>query len=200
MECLKILFIRHANTDYSDKGDRDNCDGNLTALGEKQCALLGERLKDTKIDGYISSTLLRAFKTAVGVCEKKREKPLINICAELIECGCTKGYYGCTKEYLDKYYDNTAEINLFDVPKSFGVESEDDNTLRAEKTIDYIKNTYGFGKTVAVFSHHGMLEYLIPVSLGIKPHSFSFGLENISVTEVEIYEDNSKRLSYSNKI
>ncbi len=97
-EVLSILFVRHAQTNYKDIGDRDNCDGDLTEEGEAQCGLLGERLKDMPIDGYISSSLLRAFKTAVGVCKAKEGQPIIEICPEIIECGCTQGYYGCTEK------------------------------------------------------------------------------------------------------
>ena len=106
-DILEIIFIRHAETDYKDIGDRDNCDGELTKFGEKQCDILGEKLKDVEIDGFISSSLLRAFKTATGVCKAKADNPVLHICPELIECGCTPGYFGCSEKYLQKYYKNT---------------------------------------------------------------------------------------------
>lgn len=193
---LKILFIRHAETDYKDIGDRDNCDGNLTENGEKQCDVLGERLKDTPVDGYISSSLLRAFKTAAGVCRTKADKPPIEICPEIIECGCTEGYYGCSLEYLEKYYENARMLkNLFGGEKyDFPCVSIEDNALRAKKLVAYIKENYFFGQCVAVFSHHGMLEYLIPAALGAQEKQFSLSLANISVTQVDIYEDGSTEL------
>lgn len=158
---------------------------------------MGERLKNTKIDFYITSTLLRAFKTAVGVCNAKSEAPLLKLCPELIECGCTEGYYGCSKEYLDKYYDRTEELNL--LSPRFGVESIEDNNLRAQAVISFIKASCGFGKTVAVFSHHGMLEYLIPTALGVKTREFSLSLENISVTEIDFEESGKRILKFLNK-
>jgi len=80
--------------------------------------------------------------------------------------------------------------NLFGTGKYvFGCEKIEDNNLRAQKIIDYIKENYKCGQTVAVFSHHGMLEYLIPTALGIKTRDFFFALDNISVTEVDICED-----------
>ncbi len=193
---LKIMFIRHAETDYNDWAGRDPSDGELTQKGENQCVALGEKLKDVKIDGYISSSLLRAFKTATGVCKAKDDKPLIEICPELIECGCTPGYYGCSKEALSQYYKNTKMCpKLFGGEKyTFGCESIEDNNLRAQKVIDYIQKKYSFGDTVAVFSHHGMLEYLIPTALGIKTRDFFFSLNNISITEVGICEDGNRVL------
>lgn len=188
---LQIIFIRHAETDYADIGDRDPSDGELTARGEQQCVELGEKLKGFPIDAYITSSLLRSFKTAVGVCNAKPDKPLLEICPELVECGCTPGYYGCSEGYLSRYYENTKMCDkLFGTEKyEFGCEAFEDNVIRAEKVISYIRSRFTFGDCVAVFSHHGFLEYLIPTALGVKPHIFRFALDNTSITAVEFCRD-----------
>ncbi len=198
---IEIVFIRHAQTDYNDWAGRDPSDGELTPYGEKQCRILGERLKDVEIDGYISSSLLRAFKTAAGVCKAKGNEPIIEICPEIIECGCTPGYYGCSREYLSKHYPKTKMCkNLFNGNKyDFGCESVEDNNERAKRLIDYIQEKFNFGDRVAVFSHHGMLEYLIPTALGIKTRDFNFALDNISITVVDICRDGSRTLRCVNK-
>ncbi len=200
-DLLEIIFIRHAETDYTDIGDRDNCDGELTEFGEKQCDILGEKLKDVQIDGYISSSLLRAFKTAVGVCKVKSDNPVLKICPEIIECGCTPGYFGCSEEYLQKYYKNTKMCEkLFGTKEyEFGCEAVEDNNLRAQKVIDYIKENYTYGNRVAVFSHHGMLEYLIPTALGLETRKFFFSLDNISMTVVQYTRDGARILKEVNK-
>ena len=102
-DSLEIIIVRHAETQYNNAGDRDGCDGDLTELGEKQCIELGKRLKNLDIDAYITSPLLRAFKTAVGVCNAKPDNPILQIMPEIIECGVPVGYYGCSEEYLKKY-------------------------------------------------------------------------------------------------
>lgn len=200
-DAIEILFIRHAETDYNDWKGRDPSDGELTPNGEKQCHILGERLKGIEIDGYISSSLLRAFKTAAGVCRAKANEPVIEICPEIIECGCTPGYYGCSKEYLSRYYDKTKMCpKLFGSEEyDFGCESIEDNNARAQKLVDYITEHFNYGDTVAVFSHHGMLEYLIPTALGIKTRDFFFALDNISVTVVDICRDGNRVLRCVNK-
>lgn len=200
-DTLKILFVRHAETQYDNIGDRDNCDGELTARGEEQCTELGEKLKDTPINAYITSSLLRSFKTATGVCKAKQDEPLLEICPELVECGCTPGYYGCSEEYLNRYYKNTRMCKkLFGTEEyEFGCEAFEDNVLRAQKVIDYITERFTFGDTVAVFSHHGMLEYLIPTALGVKPHVFRFSLDNTSITVVEFCRDGNRVLRCVNK-
>lgn len=200
-DSLQILFIRHAQTDYNDIGDRDPSDGELTAAGERQCAELGEKLKDLPIDAYITSSLLRSFKTAVGVCRAKPDVPLLEICPELVECGCTPGYYGCSQEYLQRYYKNTRMCEkLFGTESyEFGCEAFEDNVLRAEKVISYIKNRFSYGDRVAVFSHHGFLEYLIPTALGVRPHVFRFALDNVSISVVDFCRDGNAVLRCVNK-
>ena len=198
---LEILFIRHAETDYDDWEGRDPSDGELTEKGERQCDELGAKLKDVEIDAYISSSLLRAFKTAVGVCKAKGDNSVIEICPEIIECGCTPGYFGCSEEYLNKYYKNTKMCqNLFGEEEyNFPCVSYEENCERAQKFIEYIRSNFGCGKRVAVFSHHGMLEYLIPTALGVEPHKFLFALDNVSVTAVDICADDKRVLRYVNK-
>ncbi len=200
-DSLQIIFIRHAETQYDNIGDRDPSDGELTANGEQQCIALGEKLKDLQIDAYITSSLLRSFKTAVGVCNAKPEKPLLEICPELVECGCTPGYYGCSKEYLQRYYGNTKMCEkLYGTEKyEFACKTVEDNNIRAEKVISYIKNRFSYGDRIAVFSHHGFLEHLIPTALGVKPHVFRFSLDNISISVVEFCRDGNAVLRCVNK-
>ncbi len=200
-DVLEILFIRHAETDYDDWEGRDPSDGELTEKGERQCNELGIKLKDLPIDAYISSSLLRAFKTAVGVCKAKGDNSVIEICPEIIECGCTPGYFGCSEEYLNKYYNNTKMCpNLFGEEEyKFPCVSYEENCLRAKKFVDYLLERFTLGQRVAVFSHHGMLEYLVPTALRVEPHKFFFALDNVSVTVVDVCDDGKRVLRCVNK-
>ena len=184
---LELIIIRHAETQYDNAGDRDGCDGDLTERGEKQCIDLGARLKDLDIDAYITSSLLRAFKTAAGVCNAKTDKPLLQIMPELIECGVPVGYYGCGEEYLKKYYPNTQMCkSLFDTEQyEFAAKYACDNALRAKKVIDYIKKTYPYGNRVALFTHNGFCQYLIREALNIENQTFDFAIDNTSLTEIK---------------
>ncbi len=200
-DSLEIIFIRHAETQYDDIGDRDPSDGDLTEKGEQQCIYLGEKLNQLHIDAYISSSLLRAFKTAAGVCNAKPDKPTIEICPEIVECGCTPGYFGCSEEYLKRYYKNAKMCDkLYGTHEyDFCCEGIEANDIRAEKFINYLKNRFTYGQRVAVFSHHGFLEHLIPTALGIKTHCFDFALDNISITVVDINRNGSLTLRCVNK-
>lgn len=198
---LEIVMIRHAETNYQDIGDRDNCDGELTPNGEIQCSILGEKLRDVQFDAYFSSSLLRAFKTAAGVCKAKADHPLIEICPELIECGCTPGYYGCSEAYLARYYDHVrmCEPLYGTETHSFACQTSEENDLRAQKVIDDLKRRFPDGGRIAVFSHHGMLEHLIPTALGIQTQTFHFSLQNISISIVACHSDGSSTLRCANR-
>lgn len=201
-DTFEIVFIRHAETCYEDIGDRDPSDGELTFHGEKQCDMLGEKLKDIHFDAYFSSSLLRAFRTAAGVCRAKEDRPLIEICPELVECGCTPGYYGCSEDYLRLRYENAkmCDDKFYGTKDySFACATKEDNDIRAQKVIDYLKNRFTYGQRVAVFSHHGMLEHLIPTALGVKPHHFRFALDNVSITVVEYNRDGAVTLRCVNR-
>lgn len=190
-DSLELIIIRHAQTQYDNSGDRDGCDGDLTELGEIQCLELGKKLKHLDIDVYIASPLLRAFKTAAGVCNAKPDKPILHIMPEVIECGVPVGYYGCTKEYLQKYYSNTRMCkSLFNTEEyEFAVKYDCDNVLRAKKVIEYIKKTYSYGNRVVVFTHNGFCQYLIREALNIEKYTFDFMINNTSLTTIEFFRN-----------
>ena len=190
-DCLELIIVRHAQTQYDNAGDRDGCDGDLTEEGEEQCVRLGERLKDLPVDAYITSSLLRAFKTAAAVCKAKPDKPVLRIMPELIECGVPVGYYGCGEAYLKKYYPNTVMCeNLFGAKEyEFGTKSVGDNALRAQKVVEYIKKTYSYGNRVVLFSHNGFCQYLVRALLNIEKPTFEFEFENTALTVIRLLSD-----------
>lgn len=77
---------------------------------------------------------------------------LIVIMPELMETYIDNGYYGCSEQYLQKYYSNTkmCEILLGDKEYNFKNNNESDFVAIAKKVIDYIKNKYTFGKRVCI--------------------------------------------------
>lgn len=200
-DSLELVFIRHAETQYDDIGDRDPSDGDLTEKGERQCAELGEKLRNLQIDAYITSSLLRSFKTAVGVCKAKADNPLLEICPELVECGCTPGYYGCSEEYLRSYYKNTKMCEKLYGTKDydFACKTYEDNDIRARKVLNYLKKRFPLGGRVAVFSHHGMLEHLIPAALGLGRFDIRITLDNTSLTVIEFDREGKSTLRCLNK-
>ena len=189
---LKLIFIRHGKPDYNDCGDRDCSDGDLDETGIAQCAALGERFKDIPIDALFSSSLLRAFRTAAAIGSAKPDKPLIEICPEIMECGTTAGYYGCSEDYLRRYYSNAkmCDTKLFGTEEySFGCATDQENQLRAEKFVAYLKDRFTYGECVAVACHYAISEHLVAAALGIKERDFHFAFTYTSSTMIEIFPE-----------
>jgi phosphoserine phosphatase len=62
---MRILLARHGETPWNAEGRyQGQEDIPLSAVGEKQARLLGERLHDVRIDRAVSSPLARAYRTA----------------------------------------------------------------------------------------------------------------------------------------
>lgn len=189
---LKLIFIRHAKPDYSDCGDRDVTDGDLDETGVAQCAALGERFRDIPIDAYFSSSLLRAFRTAAAICSAKPDQPLIEICPEIMECGTTDGYYGCSEAYLRRYYPNAkmCETKMHGLEEyAFLCSTHEENKLRAQKFIAYLKERFTYGQAVVVASHYAVSEYLVAAALGLEDPEFHFAFTYTSATMVEYFPD-----------
>lgn len=189
---LKLIFIRHGKPDYNDCGDRDVSDGDLDATGIEQCKALGQRFKEIPVDAYFSSSLLRAFRTAAAICKEKPDQPLIEVCPEIMECGTTRGYYGCSEEYLQRYYPNAklCDTKMFGTAEyDFGCITNEENQLRAEKFVAYLKDRFTCGQCVAVAAHYAICEYMVAAALGIKERDFHFAFTYTSATMVEIFPE-----------
>lgn len=189
---LKLIFIRHAKPNYNDCGDRDCTDGDLDETGIAQCVALGERFRDIPVDAYFSSSLLRAFRTMAAICDKKPDQPLIEVCPEIMECGTTASYYGCSAEYLQQYYKNAklCDTKMFGTAEyAFGCATDAENQLRAEKFVSYLKDRFTYGQCVAVTAHYAICEHLVAAALGIKERNFHFAFTYTSATMVEIFPE-----------
>lgn len=189
---LKLIFIRHAKPNYDDCGDRDISDGDLDTTGVEQCAALGQRFKDIPMTACFSSSLLRAYRTAAAICKEKPEQPTIEIVPEIMECGTTRGYYGCTAEYLQNYYPNAkmCGTKMFGTAEyDFGCDTDEENKLRTQKFVDYLKNRFTYGDSVVVVAHYATCEHLVAAALGIKERDFHFAFTYTSATMVEIFPE-----------
>ncbi|WP_053363107.1 histidine phosphatase family protein [Bacillus sp. FJAT-27251] len=65
---LKVYFTRHGETEWNaEKRIQGRLDSRLTARGERDAYLLGERLKDIEFDRIITSPSGRAMQTALAL-------------------------------------------------------------------------------------------------------------------------------------
>lgn len=81
---MKILIVRHGETDYNRAGIiQGQTETTLTRLGKAQAAALGQRLKDEKIDAIFSSDLKRTASTTEAINRYHGIK--VSFCKELRE-------------------------------------------------------------------------------------------------------------------
>ena len=195
-EKLEIFYVRHGETSSILFEERDTCDVNLTEIGEKQAELLGERFAGKHFDAVFSSPLVRAVRTAAAVCNKLDNHPTIEILPQIIENGSSYGYFGETKEYLSRYYDNL-KINT-DLPLMYNNLEDGDNDTRARAVVDYFKKKFTYGQKIIVFAHGSFGNHFLPQAVEMGAGNYILSLNNTSVSKIKYTSDGKQRISFSN--
>lgn len=195
-ERFEIFYIRHGDTTGSPCEDRDECDINLSGLGLQQAELLGERFSGAHFDAVFSSPLVRAVRTAAAVCNRLNNHPEIELLPQIIENGTTRGYFGESVEYLNKYYDNLKYNN--DLPLMPDNVTDDDNDKRARAVIDYFRQRFTYGQKIIVFAHGSFGNHFIPQAVEMGKGNYIFSINNTSVTKIKYTPDGKQRISFAN--
>lgn len=177
---MKVIIVRHAKTEYNEKGLMQGVTNiPLSDGGRIDAKMLKTKIKDEKIDICFSSPLVRAFETAMILVGDKVE---IKKDPRLIErnLGKLEGKDRSTYDFL-KYWDYSLNSN------DMGVESIKDIISRVEEFIRYLKTNYT-NKTILIVSHGAIvriLHYLlndIDIST-IKEH---INIDNCYIEKIEI--------------
>ncbi len=164
----KIYLIRHVQAEGNlFRMMQGHWDGEATALGLRQAALLGERMKDEPLDAIYVSDLSRAVLTAEAL---RLGHPLqLHVDARLRELnmGPWEGRF-----FGDLKHDCPGEIQTFllrsDGWKPEGAEDFADVTARAWPAIEEILRD-NEGKSVAVVSHGVTIRCLLAKMLDVPP-------------------------------
>lgn len=195
-EKFEIFYIRHGDTKNHDFADRDECDIDLSELGEKQIALLAERFSGKHFDAVFTSPLVRAVKTAAAVCNALETKPTLEILPQIIENGSTYGYFGQSSEYLSRYYDKI-KLNS-DLPLMYDNFEDEDNDKRARAVIDYFRSRFTYGQKILVVAHGSFGNHFIPVAVEMGDGNYILSINNTSVTKIKYTTDGKQRISFCN--
>ena len=180
-------------------------DPELTPLGQKQAALLGERLKLQKFDAIFSSTLIRAVLTAHEVAIRQPGGVVpIELIRDLVETETPWDYEGYSAEQIKS---RGAEV----LPGCFINEDASDwivaekadkraaHLSRAERCIRYFKSRFQNGEKILLIAHGSFNTYLIRAALGLNnTNDFNFCQENTALTKVKYFLDDEARLAYAN--
>lgn len=183
MIILKIYLVRHAKTDWNDKGLwQGNVDIPLNEEGFEQAEKLAERFANMSIQSVYTSPLTRSYQTAEIIAKKFSlspiEEPLLRECEISLWNGLTM------KETLEKFPDFYHEWSQNPKAQIHGVESLE---RVQERMVQAFRNiAQHSSENVVVVSHAIAIRMLICWILQLPiPFHKNFRLENASVTAVE---------------
>jgi probable phosphoglycerate mutase len=193
----EIILVRHGETDFNaSETFRGRADVPLNEKGLRQAQLLGEYLRDEKIDTVYSSPLQRAVKTAEAIAAG-HSLP-VNIVENLndIDCGNWQGL--SLREVKEKY----AELyqDWLDTPEQVkipGGESLEDVRSRVVPFVQDAVMRCGEGKIVLV-SHRAVNKVLICALLGLNNSSFwNFKLDTGGITRFNFDGNRTAMVSHN---
>lgn len=183
MITLKIYLVRHAKTDWNDKGLwQGNVDIPLNEEGFEQAEKLAERFANMSIQSVYTSPLARSYQTAEIIARKFSlspiEEPLLRECEISLWNGLTM------KETLEKFPDSYHEWSQNPKAQIQGVESLE---KVQERMVQAFRNiAQHSSENVVVVSHAIAIRMLICWILQLPiPFHKNFRLENASITAVE---------------
>ena len=195
----RILVIRHGESIANlEKFFAGQSNIGLTDLGIKQAETAAEAMKDVHIDKIFSSTLDRAYYTALPFA-MMRNLEVIRI-YDFIEMNC--GHWtGKTFAEVEKLYHEERMLwkkDAFHLKITDG-ESYIDVSLRIEKAIRTLAKE-NKGKTILVASHGGAIR-TIPYSFSKEKSAKIFNATpiptNCSITEIVFSENGGEVVRYS---
>jgi broad specificity phosphatase PhoE len=179
---VEIILVRHGETDFNaSEKFRGRVDVPLNDIGLRQAQLLGEYLRDEKIDIVYSGPLHRAVRTAEAIAAP--HGLAVNIVANLndIDCGDWQGLTVAEvkEKYPALYQDWLAMPEQVRLP---GGETLEDVRSRVVPFVQDAVMRCGEGRIVLV-SHRVVHKVLICTLLGLGNGSFwSFKLDTGGIT------------------
>jgi broad specificity phosphatase PhoE len=154
MTVINFFLTRHGETQWNKIGKfQGQLDSPLTDKGYQQADLIAEQLSQNNISCIVSSTLIRAKKTA-DICQKKLNCPLV-LNDELIErnFGSWQGKFIAEVQCDNNYQDIFHQVNNTAPPAG---ESGIECANRFQQSLINIANEYG-NKSILVVSHGDIL-------------------------------------------
>ena len=195
---ITFYFVRHVETVWNKAGKfQGRTDIRLSGLGEEQAEKAAEWLKLKKLDGIVSSPLIRAARTAEAIAE--RQGLAVEYDSNLVELSFGQ-WEGKTFDEINSQWPGMMD-EMFHNPGNIelpGGESFKQCQERCMKTIDRLISL-GDEKTYAIVSHGAALRTIICGLIHIPlACSWNLALSNASITEVQHYPENLNVLNSLN--
>lgn len=182
---LRLFLIRHGASTWNDERRiQGQLDPPLSPRGKEQVRKLGERFRDTRIDGFYSSDLGRAVETASAIASVTGLQP--EMMPELREIALGE-WEGLNRDDLKSRYPEewarwSAGQSWNIVPGGEGTEAFE---ARVGAAIEQIKGRHTSG-TVVVVTHGGVIQVALLGVVGRSSNGlFPFTIDNTSITVLQ---------------
>lgn len=192
-----VLLVRHGETEWNTRRRiQGQGDSALTTRGERQAALLADRLAGTCVDEVYSSDLGRALRTAEAIARPHGLKPVVH---RGLRERCFGRWEGLTLDEAgqdDPVALETWERDLehFRPP---GAESSKELRRRVWDAFEGMVGGCDSGRIVVV-THSGPIRQILATALDIPwPNSRRLRIANASVTALQMHADGVMLLTFS---
>ena len=179
---IEIILVRHGETEWNaSEVFRGKADIPLNDIGLEQARLLGEYLKEEKLEAVYSGPLSRALKTAEAIAQPHNLRVICVSNLDDIDCGEWEGkpLKEVKKKYPEIYQDWVDTPEQVRIP---GGESLADVHARALPFIQDAVARVEEGKLVFV-SHRAVHKVIISALLTLDNAAFwNFKLDNCGIT------------------
>ena len=181
----RLILVRHAESTWNLTGRyQGRIDTDLSEKGERQAALVAERLKSLSLSAVYSSPLRRALLTAISI--GKAQNLDVQTEPELIEID-HGAWNGLSKAEVEKRYGSLLQL-WFASPSQVRMpegESLSDVSRRAKKAVDCILEEHS-ETSVALCSHNAVLKVIIADAIGMNLDCFWYiGIDSGSISIIE---------------
>ena len=213
---MNIYFVRHAQSRQNVKdpenhpflpevAEYEENDFSLTAKGEKQADLAGQRLAQVDFTAMICSPMHRTLSTINGIVRYQQNNKTVEIINDVVERGI-HSYAGMPIELMRKLF---PDMNLIPCPNPtptggkyiYTVDemyNKDDLIARARRVVKYVKNRFNDDDKILIVSHGDFLgRYLLPAFLELPDdamdifHESGFGCENAAISKIRYSKKNN---------
>jgi phosphoserine phosphatase len=180
---VKLIIVRHGETEENAAGIiQGQSHGTLSKEGIKQAQLVGERLKNEKIDFIYTSDLERALNTAKEIHKHHPEIPLIKR-KEIREMHFGK-LQDKQKDEINYYFHKENDPNYF---KKNDVESLESIYDRVKIFLEEIKEKHK-NQNIVIVSHAATIKAIMVVLMKKRDYEMK-EISNPKNTSINVFEN-----------
>jgi broad specificity phosphatase PhoE len=182
---LRLIFIRHGSSTWNDERRiQGQLDPPLSEKGRDQARKLGARLRDTQVDAFYSSDLIRARETAEAIAAQIGRQP--EYMPELREVALGK-WEGLQRDEIVARYPE--QWSRWAEHPSWDIVPGGEGTLpfegRVRAAIEGITRRHRSGR-VLIVTHGGVIQVAVLRVVGRSSNGlFPFTIENTSITVLQ---------------